>query len=87
MSSTTGEVARAIDALLAERAAGASICPSEVARRLWPDHWRAQMATVREVATVQMQAGLLLITQHGQAVDLSLPLRGAIRLRKHPPHT
>jgi len=76
------EVARAIDALLSARAAGASICPSDVARALWPDHWRAQMATVREVATVQMQAGLLLITQRGQAVDLSLPLRGAIRLRK-----
>ena len=82
MSSANGEVARAIDALLAERAADASICPSEVARRLWPDHWRAQMATVREVATAQVRAGLLLITQRGQAVDLSLPLRGAIRLRK-----
>ena len=82
MSSANGEVACAIDALLAERDADASICPSEVARRLWPDHWRAHMTTVREVATAQMQAGLLLITQRGKAVDLSLPLRGAIRLRK-----
>lgn len=32
--------------LLARRAAGATICPSEVARALFPDDWRSAMPSV-----------------------------------------
>jgi hypothetical protein len=66
--------------LLARRAAGATICPSEAARALDPDGWRDRMGTVRDAARRLVRAGRLEITQRGAVVDPD-DARGAIRLR------
>ncbi len=84
MTRTALDIAQAIDELLGQRDPSSSICPSEVARKLWPRDWRPHMASVREVALAQMRDGVLLITQGGRPISLDLPLRGAIRLRRPP---
>ncbi|MCS7101719.1 MAG: DUF3253 domain-containing protein [Burkholderiaceae bacterium] len=75
-------IAQTILALLAARAAGASICPSEVARALAPDHWRARMDEVRAVARELAARGQLQVTQRGVPLDPAQPWRGAIRLTR-----
>lgn len=72
----------AILELLAERARGATICPSEAARRLAPDEdaWRPLMEPAREAARRLVAAGRIEITQKGRVVDPSTA-RGPIRLR------
>ena len=69
----------AIFALLAERATGATICPSEVARALTAD-WRPLMGPVREVAFRLAREGRLEVRQKGQVVPPDPPPRGPIRL-------
>jgi hypothetical protein len=70
--------------LLGERAVGASICPSEVARALRPDgDWRSLMEPVRQAARRLQRAGRIQATQRGQPVDLGTA-RGPIRLRLKP---
>jgi hypothetical protein len=65
--------------LLARRQAGATICPSEVARDLAPVDWRPLMPSIREVAARMMAAGLIEITQRGEVVDPATA-RGPVRL-------
>jgi hypothetical protein len=57
----------AILALLAERAAGATICPSEAARRLAaPDgDWRAHMDAVHAAADALAKAGMIALSWRG----------------------
>lgn len=57
----------AILALLAERAAGATICPSEAARRLAaPDgDWRAQMDAVHAATDALTARGLITLSWRG----------------------
>ena len=80
-----GRVEAAIRDLLAERdpsANGSStICPSEVARRLWPESWRDHMEDVRRAARRLVAAGEVEITQGGRPVDPSTA-KGPIRLRR-----
>ena len=71
----------AIVALLSKRAAGATICPSEVARKLFPDDWRERMEDARRAARRLVAAGLIEITQGGRVVDPSTA-RGPVRLRR-----
>lgn len=73
-------VARTILGLLATRARGATICPSEVARALGDDGWRERMGPVREAARRLVHQGVLDIVQGGHVVDPSTA-RGPIRLR------
>ena len=70
----------AILALLDERAEGATICPSEVARAL-TDDWRPLMPVVREAAQGLVTEGKVEVTQGGEVVDLATA-RGPIRLRR-----
>ncbi|MEM8759054.1 MAG: DUF3253 domain-containing protein [Pseudomonadota bacterium] len=70
----------AVLSLLEKRSPGASICPSEAARRLDPTHWRDEMARVRAVAARLVAEGRLEVTQKGAVVDPALA-RGPIRLR------
>ena len=67
--------------LLAQRAAGATICPSDAARALASDGsaWRTLMPDVRRVAAALAAAGSLRVTAHGEDVD-ALQARGPIRL-------
>lgn len=71
-------IAAQILALLAERAAGKTICPSEVARRMCDD-WRPLMAPVRAVAADLAEAGQVAVLQGGRKVDPATA-RGPIRL-------
>ena len=70
----------AILALLDERAEGATICPSEVARALDSD-WRPLMDEVRSAAAGLVTEGKVEVTQGGEVVDLA-SARGPIRLRR-----
>ncbi len=74
------ELEAAITDLLAARATGASICPSEAARRVDPDDWRPLMEPARAAARRLVVAGEIEITQRGHVVDPSTA-RGPIRLR------
>lgn len=79
-------IAATIDALLAARAADASICPSEVARAVSPADWRALMPTVRRVAAARAQEGVIRITQGAAVIDphdvLAERVRGPLRIRR-----
>lgn len=67
--------------LLAARAAGRTICPSETARALGGDDaFRPLMDPVREAAFAMADEGLLEVTQKGAVVD-GRAARGPIRLR------
>ncbi len=68
--------------LLAARAPGRTICPSEAARALaGDDHFRALMGPVRDAARELVARGELEVTQRGEVVDLDRA-RGPIRLRR-----
>jgi hypothetical protein len=70
--------------LLAHRAAGASMCPSEVARAAEPDAWRALMPAVRSAAAGLAASGVIEITQEGTVVPPHGLWRGPVRLRRGP---
>lgn len=74
------ELERVILALLDERAAGATICPSEAARALGDD-WRDRMEPARSAARRLVAAGEVEITQRGRVVDPSTA-KGPIRIRR-----
>lgn len=70
-------------AMLGERGAGKTLCPSELARRLEADEstWRALMEPIRMAARRLHHRGQLEIIQGGRLVDPDTA-RGAIRLRR-----
>jgi hypothetical protein len=70
----------AINGLLEARQPPATICPSEVARALAPEHWRPLMPQVRAVALAMAAKGEVVIRQGGHAIAPEDPLRGPIRL-------
>ena len=76
----TSALEQAIFALLAEREAGKSICPSEAARAVDAQDWRRLMRPVRAVAVGLARAGRLVITRHGKPVDPD-GFKGVYRLR------
>jgi hypothetical protein len=61
----------AILALLAERAAGATICPSEAARRLaGPEgDWRAEMEAIHAATDALLASGAVALTWKGAAQE------------------
>jgi len=78
------ELENAIRALLAERPAGGSICPSEAARRVaGEDGFRTLMEPARAAARRLVASGEIEVTQRGARVDPSTA-RGPIRLRRVP---
>lgn len=70
----------AIRGLLAARRAGATICPSEAARQVDADGWRALMEPARRAAGRLVAAGEVEVTQQGRVVDPATA-RGPIRVR------
>lgn len=77
------DLRRAIVDKLAARAETSSICPSEVARDLGGDDWRALMDPVRAAAGELVARGVVVITQGDQEVDLAT-VKGPIRIRRGP---
>jgi hypothetical protein len=65
--------------LLGERARGASICPSEAARRIRPDDWRGLMEPTRMAARRLAARGAVVFLQKGRRVNPSTA-RGPVRL-------
>jgi hypothetical protein len=85
-SGTEGPVDRRLEEtilrLLDGRADGATICPSDAAREVGgADDWRALMEPARRAAGRLVEAGDVVITQHGEVVDLATA-RGPIRIRR-----
>lgn len=78
-----GEAEEAILTLLSRRAEGATICPSEAARRIGGEGWRERMGEVRAAAARLADAGRIEVTQRGAVVDVRTA-RGPIRLRDLP---
>ncbi|MFD1713412.1 DUF3253 domain-containing protein [Amnibacterium flavum] len=70
--------------LLDQRAATATICPSEVARAESKDEWRDLMEPVRRAARRLVAQGEVEITQRGSVVDPSTA-KGPIRIRRVRP--
>ncbi|MGA1051142.1 MAG: DUF3253 domain-containing protein [Ilumatobacteraceae bacterium] len=71
---------REILELLDQRAAGATICPSEAARALGGE-WQDRMEATRAAARRLVAAGRVEITQGGRVVDPSTA-KGPIRIRR-----
>ena len=82
---TDSQIAAALLAIVHQRGSTATACPSEVARQMAPQDWRALMPQVRSVASSLAQAGLLEIAQRGKAVSPQGPWRGPIRVRLPAP--
>ena len=80
MADTDRALADAIVDLLDHRAAGATICPSEAARRVDPDAWRDLMPDARRVAGDLADDGRIEVTRRGEVVDPGT-VRGPVRLR------
>lgn len=74
------ELERVVLDLLAQRSAGATICPSEAARVVGGDDWRGLMEPARRAARRLVAQGRAEITQRGRVVDPSTA-KGPIRVR------
>lgn len=66
--------------LATERGNDKTICPSEVARMLWPDEWRNHMEEVRLAAFTLRDEGKVQISQKGREVADN-NVKGPIRIR------
>ena len=67
--------------VLATRAPGKSICPSEAARHLAGDEeWRPLMSSIREAGRALAAEELILVTKKGKPVDPET-VKGVIRYR------
>ena len=78
------ELGQQILALLHEREAGKTVCPSEVARAAagndGRERWEPLMQPVRDAAAQLVADGKIVVTQHGKVVD-GRTAKGPIRLR------
>lgn len=83
VTATDEALEEAVLALLSARPAGATICPSEAARRVGGADeavWRPLLEPARRAARRLVARGTVEITQRGSVVDPSTA-RGAIRVR------
>jgi hypothetical protein len=70
-------------ALLRHRHAEATICPSDAARVVGGSFWRTLMVEARSVATELALQEVVVVTQHGEEVDLANTV-GPVRLGRGP---
>ena len=65
-----------------QRGLGATYCPSEVARRIFPENWRNYMDTVRKVADDLVNKEVLVTLQKGEIIEnIPSQAKGPIRLK------
>lgn len=81
MSDVDSRLQQAILDLLAQRRPDATICPSDAARSVGDDDWRALMDPARAAAQRLVDLGEVVITQGGEVVDLATA-RGPVRIRR-----
>jgi hypothetical protein len=82
VAASAAEIETRILALLAERGAGRTIGPTDVARSLagdQPDQWGPLMQPIRRIAVRLMKEGRVAILRKGRAVDPD-DFRGVYRL-------
>lgn len=72
-------LAAAMRTLLRHRGEGRTICPSDAARVVGGEDWRDLMPVAREVAGELTAAGVVVVTQKGETVDVATA-RGPVRL-------
>lgn len=70
----------AINALLAKRAPGATICPSEAARRLSASDWRGKMSIVHQAVGILIKRDEIITTWRGAVTPDPGP--GPYRIRR-----
>lgn len=58
-----------------------TICPSDAARAVDPDHWRDHMDDARAAARELARSGDVEVMQHGEVLDPDAQWRGPIRIR------
>ena len=63
-----------------QRGTEKTTCPSEIARKLFPDDWREQMKNVVDVAIDLHNQGKIVITQKGMPIDVNRII-GPIRIK------
>lgn len=73
-------ISQTILSMATERGTDKTICPSEVARTMFPANWRKHMNEIREVAIDLQQQGKVTITQKGEPVDVNY-IKGPIRIK------
>lgn len=66
--------------LATARGTSKTICPSEVAREMFGENWRAEMQNVRDAAFHLEAKNEIIIMQKGQKVDPK-EVKGPIRIR------
>ncbi|QXV67160.1 DUF3253 domain-containing protein [Mucilaginibacter sp. 21P] len=74
------KISQTILKMASQRAPDKTVCPSEIARALFPDDWRKHMADIRNEAIKLQEAGEVQITQKGKAVDVE-HLKGPVRIK------
>ncbi len=79
--SAANRLRAAILALAHHRGPDSSICPSDAARAVGGDDWRALTEKTRGIAFTLARGGEVEITQRGAVVDPEGPARGPIRIR------
>lgn len=80
VTATDKALEQAILDLLGSRAASATICPSEAARRVGGDDWRDLLEAARQAGRRLAAGHLVEFTQQGRVVDPSTA-KGPVRLR------
>ena len=74
------DISASILAFANERGPDKTTCPSEIARALFPNHWREHMKEVVDVAISLQNLGKVVITQKGSAIDITR-IKGPIRIK------
>ena len=77
---TANLITETILTMATQRGPEKTICPSDVARVLFPINWRKQMENVRQEAITLHKAGQVTITQKGKPIDVD-HIKGPIRIR------
>ncbi|WP_229203995.1 DUF3253 domain-containing protein [Dyadobacter alkalitolerans] len=74
------KIATTILSTAIDRGVEKSTCPSEIARKLFPDDWRTHMKDVLGVAIDLHKKGSVMITQKGVPVDVH-DIKGPVRIK------
>jgi len=74
------DIQSTIITMATDRGADKTICPSEVARVLFPADWRKHMEEVRQAAIALQEEGKVSITQKGEPIDTDR-IKGPIRIK------
>jgi len=73
-------ISSTIITIATERGHGKTTCPSEIARKLFPNDWRKHMKDVVDVAINLHQEGQVVITQKGIPIDVN-HIKGPVRIK------